>query len=223
MCESKFQETGGAPQIYGRQYYLIEESGWKEYKKKDKTVRKYLTSIYEKEAAEYAEIEKQTKKGKALKIEIRRWKGMKMRSKNGNSMKEAEFEIVGMRVLEKATGKRVFKQDVFVAVVGERREELKLEEVAEVFYRRFDLEVTNRFMKQNLFLEGYQTPSVQHLDNWTTIVQEAAKRLVVMDGIKRSGKGVRKVATIQRTKGGKRRQINAVANKKRAGRTYFNF
>jgi len=73
-------------------------------------------------------------------------------------MKEAEFEIVGIRVLEKETGKRVFKQDVFVAVVGERRKELKLEEIAEVFYRRFDLEVTNRFMKQNLFLEGYQTP-----------------------------------------------------------------
>ena len=173
LYESDFQETVGAPQIYGRQYYLIEKSGWKEYKKKDKTSRKYLTSIYEKEAAEYAEIEKQTKRGKALKIEIRRWKGMKMRSKNGNSMKEAEFEIVGLRVLEKATGKRVFKQDVFVAVVWERREELKLEEVAEVFYRRFDLEVVNRFMKQNLFLEGYQTPSVQHLDNWTTLVQEA--------------------------------------------------
>lgn len=28
-------------------------------------------------------------------------------------------------------------------------------------------------MKQNLFLEGYQTPDVKRLDNWTLLVQEA--------------------------------------------------
>jgi hypothetical protein len=88
-------------------------------------------------------------------------------------MKEVEFEIVGIRVLNKETGERVFKQDVFAAVVGKEREVLKTEEIAEVFYHRFDLEVTNRMMKQNLFLESYQTPDVRHLDNWTVLVQEA--------------------------------------------------
>ena len=173
VFEGEFQETGGAPQIYGTQYYLIEESGWKEYRKKEKTYRKYLTSIYEKEADGCAEIEKRTKKGKRLKIELRRWRAMKMRTRNGNSMKEVEFEIVGIRVLEKETGRRVFRQDVFVAVVGEKRGELKTEEIAEVFYHRFDLEVTNRFLKQNLFLESYQTPELQHLDNFSLLVQEA--------------------------------------------------
>ncbi len=171
--ESDYQETGGAPQIYGEQYYLIEESGWKEYKKGEQISRKYLTSIYEKEADEFAEIEKVTKKGKPLRLELRRWRGMKMRTKKGNSMKEVEFEIVGIRVLHRKTGARIFKQDVFAAVVGERRSELAIEEIAEVFYHRFDLEVTNRFLKQNLFLESYQTPDVQHLDNWTILAQEA--------------------------------------------------
>jgi hypothetical protein len=173
VFESEYLETKGAPQIYGQQYYLIEESGWKEYKTKKKTSRKYLTSIYEKQADESAEIEKETKKGKPLRIELRRWKQMKMRSKRGNSMKEVEFEIVGIRVLHRETGERIFQQDVFVAVVGERGKELKIEEIAEVFYHRFDLEVTNRFLKQNLFLESYQTPDVQHLDNWTELASEA--------------------------------------------------
>jgi hypothetical protein len=173
VFESDYQTTDGAPQIYGAQYYLTEESGWKEYQKKEKVYQKYQTSIYEKEPEELAEIEKVTRRGKRLKIELRRWSGMKMRTKRGNSMKEVEFEIVGIRVLNKETGERVFKQDVFVAVVGERRKELKIEEIAEVFYRRFDLEVTNRFLKQNLFLESYQTPEVQHLDNWTMLAQEA--------------------------------------------------
>lgn len=98
---------------------------------------------------------------------------MKMRTKHGNWMKEVEFDVVGIRVFEKETNKRVFKQDVFVAIVGQRRAEMGLEESAEEFYHRFDLEVTNRFMKQNLFLEGYQTPSVEHLDNWNEVAQEA--------------------------------------------------
>jgi len=173
VYEGEYQETGGAPQIYGAEYHLIEESGWREYRKKEKTYRKYLISIYERKADEYQEIFKVTKRGKPLKVELRRWSGMKMRTKQGNSMKEVEFEIVGIRVLEKETGKRVFRHDVFVAVVGGERKKLKIEEVAEVFYHRFDLEVTNRFMKQNLFLEDYQTPDIQHLDNWNLLVQEA--------------------------------------------------
>jgi hypothetical protein len=170
---SEFKETGGAPQVYGDEYRLIEESGEKSYRRKEKTSSKYLRSIYEKEADEEAEIEKETRKGKRLKIELRRWKRMKMRTKKGHSMKKVEFDVVGIRVIEKATGMRVFNHDVFVAVVGEEQEKLSIEEVAEVFYHRFDLEVTNRFMKQNLFLEGYQTPDVQHLDNWNVLVQEA--------------------------------------------------
>jgi hypothetical protein len=173
VFESDNQETGGAPQIYGSLYYLIEKSGWQEYKKGEEKTRKYLTSIYEKEADELAEIEKETKRGKPLRIELRRWKQMKMRTKRGNSMKEVEFEIVGIRVLHRETGVRIFKHDVFVAVVGERRKELEIEEIAEEFYHRFDLEVTNRFLKQNLFLESYQTPEVQNLENWTVLVQEA--------------------------------------------------
>lgn len=173
VFESESQETGGAPQIYGTQYYLIEESGWKEYKTKKKTSRKYLTSIYEKEAEERAEIEKETRRGRRLRIELERWRGMKMRTKRGNSMKEVEFEIVGIRVLDKQTSERVFNQDVFVAVVGKEREGLTIQEIAEVFYHRFDLEVGNRFLKQNLFLESYQTPEVQHLDNWNLLTQEA--------------------------------------------------
>ncbi len=87
VYESESQKTSGAPQIYGSQYYLTEESGWKEYKKGEKVYRKYQTSIYEKEADEFAEIEKVTRRGKRLRIELRRWKGMKMRTKRGNSMR----------------------------------------------------------------------------------------------------------------------------------------
>lgn len=166
-------DTGGAPQFYGEEYYLIEESGWKEYKRKGEKHQKHQTSLYEREADEYQEVERETKKGRKLKLELRRWNGMRIRSKDGYSMKEIEFDIVGIRVLDKKTGERVFKKDVFVAVVGKRRKEVTIKQAAEAFYHRFDLEGTNRFMKQNLFLESYQTPSVQNVDNWIMLVQEA--------------------------------------------------
>jgi hypothetical protein len=35
------------------------------------------------------------------------------------------------------------------------------------------LEVTNRFLKQNLFLESLNTPDAQHLDNWVELATEA--------------------------------------------------
>ena len=175
VWESESRKTGGADRIYGAQYYLTEKTGIKKYPKKKAEYEVEQISIYDKKADSVSEIEKVTRKGKRLRIELRRWKRIKMRTSafRGNSMKEVEFDVVGIRVFEKETGERVFKHDVFVAIVGEERERMSLEECAEEFYHRFDLEVTNRFMKQNLFLQNYQTPEVQHVDNWLVIVQAA--------------------------------------------------
>lgn len=173
IYETEPKATRGAPQIYGGKYYLIEATDTKSYTGKGGDYQVARRSLFEKEASEKARIERRTKKGRELAIELRRWKGLKMRTKKGHSMKEVEFDVVGIRVLEKASAKRIFKRDVFVAVVGTKREQLKLEEIVDEFYHRFDLEVTNRLMKQNLYLEGYQTPVVEHFDNWTVLVQEA--------------------------------------------------
>jgi hypothetical protein len=173
IYESDARQSQGAPQIYGKKYYLIEKTREKTYNRGEKSYDVKQTSIYDKKAEMNCEIEKVTRRGKELRIELKRWKGMKMRTKQGHSMKEVEFDVVGIRVFEKATNKRVFEHDVFIAIVGAERERLSLEECAEEFYHRFDLEVTNRFMKQNLFLESYQTPELQHVNNWNVLVQEA--------------------------------------------------
>ena len=131
------------------------------------------TSLYDKEADEETVVYRRTRRGKELRLELKRWRGLKMRTKQGHSMKAVEFDVMALRVLDKETGERVLQHDVFAALVGQERGSLSLAECAEVFYHRFDLEVTNRLMKQNLFLEGYQTPDEQHLDNWNVLVQEA--------------------------------------------------
>jgi hypothetical protein len=173
VCFAERKETGGAPQIYGEDWYLREESGDWVLKKKDRTISKYQVSIYENEAAEQTEVFTQTKKGRKLRIEIRRWNEMMMHSSDGFSMKEAEFDLVSFRVLDEETGERVFTEDVFVAVTGRERKRLNLKEVYQRFRRRFDLEVTNRFLKQEMFLEDYQTPQKENVENWLLTAQTA--------------------------------------------------
>jgi len=63
-------KRGGTPQVYGEKYYLTEQTAVKKYQKKDKTYEVEQVSIYDKKADEFAEIEKVTRKGKRLRIEL---------------------------------------------------------------------------------------------------------------------------------------------------------
>ena len=173
VCFAERRATRGAPQIYGEDWYLREASGDWSQKRKDETITKYQRSIYEKEPNEQTVVFTKTKKDRELRIEIRRWNEMLMHSSDGFSMKEAEFDLVSFRVLDVKTGDRVFKEDVFVSVLGVGRKRLSLKEVYERFRRRFDLEVTNRFLKQEMFLEAFQTPQKENVENWVLTAQTA--------------------------------------------------
>ena len=167
------KKTGGTPQIYGLDWYLRESSGDWVLKKKGQIISKYQASIYENETAQETVIYTKTKKGRELRIEMRRWNEMLMHSSDGFSMKEADFDVVSFRVLDAKSGEKIFKEDVYVAVTGKERKKLDLEEIYERFRRRFDLEVTNRFLKQEMFLEDYQTPEKENVENWILTAQTA--------------------------------------------------
>ena len=138
VCFAEHKKTGGAPQIYGEDWYLREVSGDWTMKKQEQIITKYQRSIYENEPSEQTEVLTQTKKGREIRIEMRRWDGMLMHGEDGFSMKQAEFDLVSFRVLDAKTGVRVFKEDVCVAVMGLERKKLGLKEIYERFRRRFD-------------------------------------------------------------------------------------
>jgi len=173
VCFAERKKTRGTAQIYGEDWYLREASGDWSLNKKDKVITKYQRSISEKESDEQTVIFTKTKKGRELRIEIRRWNEMLMHSSDGYRMKEAEFDVVSFRVSDVKTGGRVFKQDVYVSVLGVERKRLNLKEIYERFRRRFDLEGTNRFLKQAMFLEDYQTPKKENIENWIMLAQTA--------------------------------------------------
>ena len=221
VCFVERKETKGAPQIYGEDWYLREVSGDWTMTKEEQTITKYQTSIYENEADEETVIFTQTRKGRELRIEVRRWNEMLMHSSDGFSMKKADFDLVSFRVLDKQTGVRVFKEDVYVAVIGRERKRLNLKEVYQRFRRRFDLEVTNRFLKQELFLENYQTPAKENVENWVLMAQTAMWMLYeAADEVENVSKKWQKYNEPKIKEGGKRTPSQT---KKGAERLFLSF
>jgi len=170
-------DTGGAPKVYGEKFYLLPESRTKEYKKHPKTGLPYEVSqrsIFELPADEHLEFEAQTVKGRKLQIQLWRWDKMMIRSKNGNIMKDKPFNLLGAKVQDAKTGKAVFKRGLFVAIAGQRKDEVSTSESYQAYRQRYDIEPMLRFSKRSLLLDKFQTPVVEHFDNWLLVNQMAA-------------------------------------------------
>ena len=82
------------------------------------------------------------------------------------------FTLVRARVVD-AAGQPVFKRDLWLVVFGERCAELSLVEVWEAYGQRYDIDHYFRNGKQRLLMTAYQTPEVEHEENWCQIVQLA--------------------------------------------------
>ncbi len=70
-------------------------------------------------------------------------------------------------------GKHIFKRPLWLIVMGKRRTEVSLVESWKAYGQRVDLEHYFRFGKQKLLLNSYQTPDVEHAENWGQMVQLA--------------------------------------------------
>ena len=66
-------------------------------------------------------------------------------------------------------GKAVYKRPMWVIIYGERRHEITLIEAWEAYRQRFDIEHFFRFGKNRLLMDSYQTPVVEHEENWWEI------------------------------------------------------
>lgn len=157
------------PRVYGEPYYLLEESCTKTYEKHPKTGESYQkdhTSIFDKPADEKLSFESQTAKGRAITIELWRWNEMRLRTKRGYNMSNKPLDILACRITDSKTGKRVFDRDMFLAICGRKRKQLSSKQAFEAYRTRTDIEGYFRFAKQKLLLNKYQTPDIDHFDNW---------------------------------------------------------
>ena len=163
----------GAPCIFGDCFYLIEKTQVKTYKRKEQSYQVEQRSIFDHKADEMLVFEGQTRKGRDLIIELYRWNGLLKRSKNGHSMKDKPVDLIAVRVRDAETKEKVFDRPLFIAACGQHKSQVSLKMVYEDYRHRYDIEPSYRFVKQKLMLDKFQTPDVEHLDNWLIIVQLA--------------------------------------------------
>ena len=112
----------------------------------------------------------QTKKGRALRIEFQRWNGLLMRGTRACPMQHNLFDLIQCKVFDAVTDKPVFARPMWLVDMGERRGEVTIEQTDTAYGQRFDMEHFFRFSKNHLLLDAFQSPVVQHEENWWLLV-----------------------------------------------------
>lgn len=175
------RKTGGANGIYGAGYHLRRKDAVTKYKNpKTGELAELKTSIAEREAEETETYETTTKSGKVVAITLYLHKDMMKRSQKGCSMKDKPFDLVIVEAKNKATGLPMFSKPIYFGVTGQRKGEISLRAAYEEHYaHRYDIEPNNRFIKQQLLLEKFGTPIVEHFDIWLSVLSLAETLLLL--------------------------------------------
>jgi hypothetical protein len=142
----------GHPQWYGERFDLKEKETWHEPS--------------EVEQASY-----QTRRGRRIDVTITAWHNMLMRGSKAIPSHQCSFTLLRIVSMDES-GKPILKP-MWLIVMGERRSEISLAQAQQSYRQRFDLEHTFRFKKQNLLLSDFQTPDVEHEENWVYLVMLA--------------------------------------------------
>jgi len=93
-------------------------------------------------------------------------------------MHKHPFTLIRITVKD-SNGKAVFKHPLWLIVIGERRQEMSLSDANQAYRHRYDLEHFFRFGKNRLLMTSYQTPDVEHEENWWEMMGLAYVQLYV--------------------------------------------
>ena len=115
------------------------------------------------------------KEQKEYEVHIEVWENMAMSGKNKPEripMEQYPFRLAKITCFDK-DGNEVYSKPWWLIVVGERREELSLADIYEIYSSRSRLEHFFRFGKQKLLLSAFQTAETEREENWWRIVHLA--------------------------------------------------
>jgi hypothetical protein len=109
-------------------------------------------------------------------VEIQAWHNLLMRGKKDIPMHQHPFTLVKIHWYD-PQGQALFQKPLWLIVMGDRRTELTLLDIHPSYLQRYDLEHFFRFGKQKLLLDKFQTPDVNHEENWWRLVALAYLQL----------------------------------------------
>ena len=166
-------ETKASKKVFGQKYYLIAQSDIKHYKSHPKTKLPYdveRIAITEKTPEEDILIDRTLSNGRQTKVHLRAWHGLIVRTKNGIKMEDKPFTMVCAQVWDAHSGEQIFKRPLFLAIFGQKREELSAEQIYDDYGKRYGIEPFFRFTKRNLHFQDYQANSSQNFNNYVIII-----------------------------------------------------
>lgn len=175
------QKRKGRQRLFGDKLYLIPETRITSFTDK-KTGQLYEVtqrSIVELQQDEQLTYNTELGNGRLVKIHIKRWNDLLLRSKGEAKISDKPLDIVQVKVIDALTNELVFKRPMFLTVHGQRRKAVDSREVHPLYRERFDVEHLYRFLNQQLLLNAFQTPDCEHFDAWIKMVQLAVWQLFV--------------------------------------------
>jgi hypothetical protein len=147
----------GHPTWYGERFDLKIPETWKE---PDEAIQTTYTNHL----------------GRLYKVQLECWHNLLMSGTREYPMHQHPFTLIRARVFNEAE-KQIFQRPLWLLVMGQHGNQLSLAEGWEAYRRRYDVEHFFRFGKQRLLMTAYQTPEVQHEENWWQIAQLAYVQL----------------------------------------------
>lgn len=110
---------------------------------------------------------------------IEAWHDLLMRGKRKPvyiPMQRYPFSLVRIR-LYNSKGELACPHPLWVLVMGKKRGTLSLLDIYTAYNQRYDIEHFIRFGKQRLLLDSFQTPILQHEENWWQLAHLAYLQL----------------------------------------------
>lgn len=167
------QKNGGRDKAYEDDPYYLQTERERMFKhpKTKKYFCKAQRPIFDLPMDDEVEYETTLAKGRKIIVHIYRWNDVLLRGKNDYKMEDKPFDLVCIRFIDKQTGACLFNRDMFVGVWGKNRSTHTTREIQTDYRHRYDIEAHNRFSKQQLLADKYQTSNVESLDAWIWTVQ----------------------------------------------------
>jgi hypothetical protein len=120
-----------------------------------------------------------SRRGRTYQVSIQAWHNLLMKGKTKpERIPMHEHPLTLVRVcLYNQNGQWAFQRPLWLIAIGPRRRELSALDIYQAYRQRFDLEHFFRFGKQKLLLDRFQTPDVEHEENWWRLVALAYLQL----------------------------------------------
>lgn len=112
-----------------------------------------------------------TRRGRQVQLNISAWHQMLMRGTKEYPMHQHPFTLLQVRVTDEFS--QQLWHPMWLIVLGQRRNELTIMDCYLSYRQRFDMEHTLRLGKQRLLMNSFQTPDVEHEENWVQLSQLA--------------------------------------------------